>query len=54
MQNREFFGAQIVHIPLIKALKAQYPKHHITLFTKHTVSKVLSYLVDEIVIEQSK
>jgi len=54
MQNREFFGAQVVHIPLIKVLKARYPQHHITLFSKHQVSKVLSSFVDEIVIERSK
>lgn len=54
MQNRDFFGAQIVHIPLIKALKKEYPNHTITLFSKHSISTILQDFVDEIVIEQGK
>lgn len=56
MQNRNFFGAQIIHIPLILELKKQYPNSKITLFAKYKVAKALTRLniVDKIVIEKTK
>ena len=56
MQNRDFFGAQVIHIPLIMELKQQYPNSSITLFAKYDIAKVLDGLniVDEIIIETGK
>lgn len=55
-QNRNFFGAQIVHIPLLKMLKIEYPNCKIHYFSKSAISKLLLSLnvVDTVVIEQSK
>jgi len=56
LQNRDFFGAQINHIPLLLELKKRYPKHKIIIFSKHQVSTILKSLnlVDDIVFETSK
>ena len=55
-QNRGFFGAQIVHIPLLRALKELHPESKIYFFSKNSVSKKLLILgvIDEIVMEKSK
>ena len=56
MQNRDFFGAQIIHIPLVLELKKQYPNSKIILFAKYGVAKILNGLniVDKIIIEKTK
>ncbi|CAA6819165.1 MAG: Unknown protein [uncultured Sulfurovum sp.] len=56
MQNRNFFGAQIVHIPLIKQLKEDYPQSKIILFSKNKITNLLLNLglVQEVYIEKSK
>ena len=55
-QNRDFFGAQIVHIPLIKELKNKYPNSHISIFSKNKITYLLKSLalVDEVIIEENK
>jgi len=54
LQNRNFFGAQIVHLPLIKALKVKYPDYQIILFSKYPIAKVLEPFVNEVFIETSR
>lgn len=56
MQNRDFFGAQIVHIPLLKKLRQKYPQARITLFSKSPISRILIELglADTLVIETTK
>lgn len=56
MQNRNFFGAQIVHIPLLKELKSRYPEATITLFSKTPLSQILLDLkvADNLILETSK
>jgi ADP-heptose:LPS heptosyltransferase len=55
-QNRNFFGAQIVHIPLLRMLRVEYPQCKIYYFSKSAISKLLLALnvVDEVVVEESK
>ena len=56
-QNRNFFGAQIVLIPLLMALRNKYPGCRITLFTRNPVSLVLNQvpgLLDDIYIENNR
>lgn len=54
-QNRGFFGAQVVHLPLLKMLKLKYPESKIHYFSKSKISKILMpfNLIDELVIEKS-
>ena len=56
LQNRNFLGAQIVHIPLLNALKEAYPNSTITIFSKHKISGILKelQLVDKIIFEREK
>lgn len=56
MHNRNFFGAQIVHIPLLKKLKEKYPDSHITLFSKSQISHILIELgvADTLITETKK
>jgi len=56
LQNRDFFGAQVVHIPLIQELKRKYPNSRITIFSKHKISLILKQcnLVNEVILETSK
>jgi len=56
MQNRNFFGAQIVHIPLLQELKNRYPNASITIFSKTPLSQILLDLkiVDNLVLEHNK
>ncbi len=56
LQNRDFFGAQINHIPLLKELRDRYPDSKIYIFSKHKISAILKSLnlADEIVFEKSK
>ena len=56
MQNRNFFGAQIVHIPFLKLLRKKFPESKITLFSKVSMSQLLVDLgfADELIIEKSK
>lgn len=56
MQNRDFFGAQIVHIPLLIELKKLYPNSKLILFSPNKISSMLVdlNLIDEIKIEKSK
>jgi len=56
MQNRDFFGAQIVHIPLLKLLQKNYPNAQMILFSKSNISNILIELgfADKLVIETSK
>ncbi len=55
-QNRNFFGAQIVHIPLLKLLRSAYPNSDITIFSKHKISQLLVELkaADRLVLEEDK
>jgi len=55
-QNRNFFGAQIVHIPLIQALKKKYPNSEIYVFSKNKITQILKSLnlVDEVILEKNK
>lgn len=56
MQNRNFFGAQIVHFPLISKLKKKYPDSRIILFSKYNIANILGSFkeVDEVVVETSR
>lgn len=56
MQNRDFFGVQIVHIPLFAELKKLYPDSKLILFTPNKISSMFVdlNLIDEIKIEKSK
>ncbi|MFT5705941.1 MAG: ADP-heptose:LPS heptosyltransferase [Oceanospirillaceae bacterium] len=55
-QNRPFFGAQIVHIPLLRLIKSRYPGCKIHFFSKSKVSNILLSLgiIDTLIIEKSK
>ena len=56
-QNRNFFGAQVVLIPLLMALRIKYPGCYISLFSRNPVSLVLSQvpgLLDDIYIEKNR
>jgi ADP-heptose:LPS heptosyltransferase len=55
-QNRGFFGAQIVHIPLLRALKELHPESKIYFFSKNSISSILLSLgvIDELIKEESK
>lgn len=44
MQNRDFFGAKLVHIPLLHAIRKTYPKAHITLFTPYQANEMFREL----------
>ena len=56
LQNRDFFGAQITHIPLLKELKAKDPSARLHIFSKHKISGILKSLeiVDAVYYERSK
>lgn len=56
LQNRNYFGAQITHIPLLENLRENYPDSKIYIVTKHTVSNILKelYLADKIIFEKGK
>ena len=56
LQNRNFFGAQIAHIPLLENLRINYPDSKIYIVTKHSVSNILKelYLADEIIFEKGR
>jgi len=56
MQNRNFFGAQIVHFPLISKLKQKYPDSKIILFSKYNIANILASFteVDEVIIETNR
>jgi ADP-heptose:LPS heptosyltransferase len=56
LQNRNFFGAQIVHIPFLKALRKEYPTSKIVLFSKTQLSNLLLelQLADALIIEKSR
>lgn len=56
-QNRNFLGAQIVLIPLIKRIKREFPETKIVLFSRNSLTFELlnlSGLVDEVVLEKNK
>lgn len=56
LQNRDFFGAQIVHIPLLKFLRKKYIGCKIYIVSKHKVSNLLINLsiADEIIYDKNK
>ncbi|WP_345985191.1 glycosyltransferase family 9 protein [Sulfurimonas sp. HSL-1656] len=56
LQNRDFFGAQICHIPLLEALRKVYPGRKIHLVSKHKISNLLKELglADEVILESGK
>jgi ADP-heptose:LPS heptosyltransferase len=56
MQNRNFLGAQIVHIPVLLELKKMYKESKIIIFSKHKVSNILLDLgiVDKLIIEENQ
>jgi ADP-heptose:LPS heptosyltransferase len=56
LQNRDFFGAQICHIPFLEALRKVYPGRKIHLVSKHKISYLFKELglADEVILESGK
>ena len=56
LQNRNFFGTQVTHIPFLCEVKYLYPQARITIITKHKVSSILKELsyCDNIIFENNK
>lgn len=56
LQNRDFFGAQIVHIPLLKYLKEKYIGYKLYIVSKNKISNLLVNLLiaDEIIYDKNK
>jgi ADP-heptose:LPS heptosyltransferase len=56
LQNRDFFGAQICHVPLLEHLRAQYPDGRIYVVSKHKISFLFKELglADEVITESGK
>lgn len=56
LQNRNFFGTQITHIPLLEYLRKTYPDASIILFSKHKISNIFLdlNLADELILEKNK
>lgn len=55
-QNRDFFGAQIVHIPLLRYVRSCYPDANLYLFAKYRISCILETLgvVERVILEKNR